>query len=47
MEFSRSINRMLHDEHMAIIRLLGRFGGYLRDHPDGLHAEYSESPKRK
>ena len=35
MEFSRSINRMLHDEHMAVISLLGRFGGYLRDHPGG------------
>ena len=31
MEFSRSVNRMLHDEHMAVIALLGRFGSYLRN----------------
>lgn len=32
MTFSRSVNRMLHDEHMAIIALLERLGAYLRGH---------------
>lgn len=31
MEFRRRINQMLHDDHMAVIALLGRFGNFLRD----------------
>ncbi len=32
MAFSRRVNHMLHDEHMAVIALLDRLGAYLRDH---------------
>ncbi len=32
MEFSRRVNHMLHDEHMAIIALLERLDAYLRGH---------------
>lgn len=32
MEYSRRVNHMLHDEHMAIIALLERLDGYLRSH---------------
>lgn len=32
MEFSRQVNHMLHDEHMAVIALLERLDAYLRDH---------------